>query len=158
MQIADALVQSSSVGNLVVRRNQNDGAIGVRKTEGQNLRHQRADLAGWEVDDSKHLSANQRFRFIMHGDLRRTLFDADFPAEVDPQFDGGLSRLRKWFGGNDRPDANIHFQKIVDPDSILPYRTRLVGHEFPRIRIALQNVCARQQPLWIPAASEPRLP
>jgi hypothetical protein len=49
-------------------------------------------------------------------DLRRAFLHADLWTEIDPKLYGGLSRFWTWFGRNDRADAHVDAQEIVESD------------------------------------------
>ena len=69
--------QPSAIRHLALDGAEHHGALFVGKTERQHFRHERADLARREIDHGENLTADQRFRRIVFGDLRRRFLDAD---------------------------------------------------------------------------------
>ena len=90
------------------------GLIG--KTQGQDLGHERADLAGREVYHGGDLAPDQCFRRVIFGDLGGGFFDADVCAEIDAEFEGRFSGLGEGLGCDDGADADIGFVEIVEGD------------------------------------------
>ena len=79
-------------------------AFGIRETQGQNFRHEGADLAWREIYDGGDLAAEQSTGCVILGDLGRGFLDADLRAEIDLQLEGRLPRFRKGIDANDGAD------------------------------------------------------
>ena len=56
---------AAAVWDLLVRREQSDLAVRVRKAKREHL----SDLARRKVDDGRHLAADERFRLVVLDDL-----------------------------------------------------------------------------------------
>ena len=110
------LKQPAAVRHLALNRRQHHRALVVGEAERQHLRHELADLARREVDDRRHLPADQRLRAIVFGDLRRRFLDADLGPEIDLQLERRLARLRKRLGLDDGAGADVDAIEIGKAD------------------------------------------
>src|SRR6185503_8035649 len=109
--------QAAAVRHLALGADQNDLAVGIGEAEGEHLRHELADLARGEVHHGGNLAADQRSRVIVFRDLRRAFLLADLGAEVDPEPDGRLAGAIGRLGGDDRADADVHLEEVVEGDA-----------------------------------------
>ncbi len=62
------------------------------------------------------LAVDQVFARIVFGDLRRRLAGADIGAEIDPQLERRFARRGKFPHVDNRADAYVNFEKIVERD------------------------------------------
>src|SRR6516162_8534897 len=108
--------QPSAVRHLLIRRNQHDVALLIRKAQGQNLRHEFPDLPRREVHDGGNLPPNQARRFIKLRDLHARSFGAKDWAEIDGQLERWLARLRKRLDRDDRPHPDIDGEELIEGD------------------------------------------
>jgi hypothetical protein len=114
--LREPLKQPPAIWHSTFNGDQYHITFGIRKAQCQNLGHERPDLAGWEVYDGGDLASNQRFRGVVFGDLGRGFFDADVCAEIDAEFEGGLSGFGEGFGCDDGADADVGFVEVVEGD------------------------------------------
>jgi hypothetical protein len=110
-------IPSSPVGDGQARADQNHLAIGVGQAERQHLGHEFSDLPGRKVDHGQHLPAEQILRAVVARDLGRGFLDAEPGPEIDPELERRLFRLGKGLGLDDRADADVDAQKIVEADA-----------------------------------------
>lgn len=148
--------QPRSVGHGLVRCEQGHGSALIGEAKGQDLRHELPDLARGEIDHGGDLAAGQVFDRVIFGDLGAGLPVADGRTEIDQQFVGGLARLRIGFGRDDRADADVDLQEIIEADRVGGRGAGIVGQvhgatltvRVERSRAACLDVACPERPPW----------
>ncbi len=114
--VDDALKQTSTIWHRMFHGYKHHLTRLIGKAQRQNLRHERADLAGWEVYDGRDLSSDQGFRCIILGNLGGGFFDADVGAKIDFEFESGFSGFGEGFGCNNGANADVGFMEVIEGD------------------------------------------
>ncbi len=100
------------------RPHQHDLARFVGKAERQHFGHHRPDLPRREIDHRGDLHSRQILETIMLRDLRRRALAPDRRPEIDHQFICRLARLRKRQCLDDRADADVDGEELVEADRL----------------------------------------
>jgi hypothetical protein len=110
------LKQPATYRYVLGRRNQHHLTIFVGKAERQHLGHEFADLPRRKIHDRRHQSADQVIWTVMRCNLGARPLKANERPEIDLQFIGRLSCLRKRLDLDDPADADIDGQELVKSD------------------------------------------
>jgi hypothetical protein len=106
--------ESATQRHILVRREQHDRAFSVRETEGQDFRHELADLTRREVHDRGDQSPDQGVQPVVLGDLGAGSLDPDGGAEVDGQLVGRLAGLGERLGCRYAADADVDREELLE--------------------------------------------
>ena len=134
-RICRLLVEPAAVRDRPFHGDQDDIAGLVREAQDQHLGDHLRDLARREVDDGRHLPADQLVDAIVLDQLGRAALAADLGAEVDQETVGGLAGGGVRRRLDDGADADVDLQEVVEADR----SRRFVPRARPRVPAAGQG-------------------
>jgi len=109
----------------MVRAEEDDGTLFIRKAECQDFGHELADLTRGEVDDGGDEAAFKGLRGVMVGELGAGALMAEGGAKIDQELDGGFAGFWKRRGGKDAADADVDGGELVVADGRLDRGCRI---------------------------------